>query len=427
MKVRKAKTVRMLVDIGYSTAPSWDDTRINGRLAKLAEAHSDETESELEEKKKVESLDLFRKIAAALKAGKEVTVIDDKVADEKQEPAPEPKAKKTEGKKKADPSPDGDAQSAATSSETAPTEDVVEEERPPVGWELVSAKTVPVTRKLATEYADMEATLVERPFKQKKADRFRVLLENGEFRPCGFAKAHCKEDGKDYRTNGQHCSKMYAEIGPADNDLYEGQFVHVEEYVCDTLADVARLFGTFDSKEQARSGNDINHSFAQTIPKVRDLDPKLVNLAVGALVYAGAPSNMGGGKHHTAAERAEVLVENKSFVLWLKPLIGEKTEDTSPLRRVPVVAAMFKTWQTGKDEAKVFWTAVRDESGEKPELPTRKLMKFLRGLAATGKLATEKVVPKTVYGKALEAWVMHKEGRTGNLKYTNDQDLPEVS
>lgn len=445
MKVERKQVKAMFEAAGWTTAGSWGDERINEKIEKINELNVEVPEDETLAK-------LMKAIQKAVKNGEAVELTDKapkaegrlspenkKLKAEFEEAAAEPKAKKAEGKKKSTPT-DSDTSaatvtSAVTDPETSEGDEEEEEiaERAPVGWRLTSAVVAEVTPKLAKDFAEMEATLIERTFKQKKVDYYLELLLNNEFAPCRFASAYCKEDKKTYRVNGQHCSKMFVAAGELGKENLKGQKVYVEEYECETLADVAQLFGTFDSKEQARSSADITHAVSQTIDKVKDLDAKLVNLAVGAINYAMGPTNQGGGRHVTAAERANVLYDCDNFVVWMKTTLGDKkTDDNRDLWRVPVIAAMFQTYQSNKNEAKTFWRAVRDETGEKPELPDRKLAKFLRSLPAAGGRGSgtpqaEKVVPKTIYGVSVTAWNMWKAGQTGNLKFKNTDEFPEVA
>jgi hypothetical protein len=436
VKIRRSVAKKMFVGLKYASALGWDDTRLNGRLANLLPL--EETgRKDLEGDRDL--LATFEKALTARKAGKEVTVIADADADLKEETpvpkkmdAPEP----TNGKPKKKMSKENEGLKKEFE-ETAAGEPAPEPEapkRPPVGWRLVKAQTVPVTKKLADEFSVMEKTDIERPLKEKKIARLRALLNNKEFRPTTFARALCKEDGVTYRVDAQHSSTMLADAAATDKALLEGVYVHLEDYECDTKKDVAALWGTFDSKEQVRSGSDIVNAVSQTIDKVKNVNQKLVNLAVGALNYAGNVTNMGGGKSGaTAVERASVLHDHKNFVIFLKNCLGsdQKNEDTACLWRVPVVAAIFATYQKDREAAKAFWRAVRDGSGAKPDLPDRKLQKWLLALAPSGGRGSgtptaEKVVAKTVLGRCIEAWNLHREGKTGNLRYKNTDDLPEV-
>lgn len=443
MKVERKQVKEMFLAAGWTTAKEWGDERVNEKIEKINELNVEVPEDETLAK-------LLKTIQKAVKAGEIVELVD-KAPKAEGKLSPENKKLKAEFEEataegtKPKKNTKADKESAAedkarqkhdaeqaAQADAEGEDDSEEETRPPVGWVLKAATVQEVTPKLAKEFADMEATLVERPFKQKKADYYLELLLNNEFAPCRFASAYCNETKKTYRINGQHCSRMFVAAAELGKENLKGQKVYVEEYECDTLADVAQLFATFDSKEQARSSADITHAVAQTIDKVRDVDAKLVNLAVGAVNYAMGPTNQGGGRHLTAADRANVLYDNDAFVIWLKGVVGQKKdEETAFLWRVPVVAAMWATWEKNAREAKAFWLEVKDGTNKDPQAPTRKFQKWLltqptSGGRGDGTPQKAKVVPKEFYVRAVSAWNAHKTGEPMK-SYKSTEGFPEVA
>jgi hypothetical protein len=298
-----------------------------------------------------------------------------------------------------------------------------------MGWKLKgSPKTVKITSRLAKEWADMDAAHIDRPLSERRLMVHRNTYRKGGFRPVLWARAYCKELEDWYRVNGKHTSTLFA-----SEDLGRGQdlYATIEEYECDTVEDMAKLYATFDSQVQSRTSTDINMSFAAAIPELKDVDAKIINICVGALNWIVSASP-GGGKL-TAMEKAEAMFDNIDFVLFIDKMInGVIFEKSIHLRRVPVVKAMLDTYRKAKAAATEFWLAVRDETGEKPDLPDRKLAKFLvqmRLAMGTGRGTIPdrfRITPREFYYKSITAWNAWRKGASTDLKYFPNAKLPAI-
>ncbi len=136
-----------------------------------------------------------------------------------------------------------------------------------MGWKLISKpQTVRVTKKIAKEFAEMDPAPHDRPLSERRLQVYQRIFTDGGFRPCTWAKAICEETNGIYRVNGKHTSTFLSGL-----ETLPEYYVTIEDYQCDTLEDVARLYATFDSKMQSRTASDINMSFAATIPELREL------------------------------------------------------------------------------------------------------------------------------------------------------------
>lgn len=296
-----------------------------------------------------------------------------------------------------------------------------------MGWTLKERpKTMRVTRALARQYAEMEPVPHDRPLSERRLAVYQQLLKQGLFRPVTWAAAFCKATGGTYRVNGKHTSTMLSGL-----EQLPEFYVVVEEYLCDTLEDVVQLYATFDSKMQSRTASDINMSFAGTVPQLAGMHRRFVNTAVSGLSWALLGERCA---HSQPAERAELLLEHTDFVLWLHDLFcgGGVTITTSAkhLARQAPTAAIFVTWQKNKADALSFWTAVRDETGEKPDFPDRKLAKYLlntasdKGMGGRYKVSSRVAVPREMYAKCMHAWNSWRSGEDTDLRYYADKPLP---
>lgn len=293
-----------------------------------------------------------------------------------------------------------------------------------MGWELKGKPvTMRVTAKLAKEFAEMEAAHVDRPLSERRLQVYRKVREQGGFRPVSWARAYCKETEQFYRVNGKHTSTLFA-----DGQNPETLYVVVEDYDCDTLGDVAKLYATFDSQSQTRTMADINRSFAAVIPELAAYDSWFLGLAVSALNFnVTDPEHTRGG----AAERAEVLFDSVDVCVWLKELLGDRGKHAH-LHRVPVVAAVLGSYRKTKSGATEFWAAVRDETGAHPNLPDRRLAKFLcttmgKSARSDGIAQRFRTSAREYFVKSVRAWNAWRKGETTDMKYSPTHKIPAFS
>lgn len=293
-------------------------------------------------------------------------------------------------------------------------------------WRLSNKpRTYQVTKALAKEFAEMEPVPRDRPLSERRLQVYARLLNEGAFRPVTWAKAVCKETGGVYRVNGKHTSILLSGL-----KVMPEFYVTVEEYACDNLDDVAHLYSTFDSRMQSRTAGDINASFAGTVPELREMSLRTINASVAGMGWHIWQGNIGTTQ---AAERAELILEHPEFVLWLSDLLGSGASGSVTrsrhLARQGTVAAMFATYQKAKGPATTFWEAVRDETGDKPEFPDRKLARYLlTHVADRGRGVSRLKIASTreMYVKSLHAWNAWRRNETTNLNYYPEADVPSV-
>lgn len=296
-----------------------------------------------------------------------------------------------------------------------------------MGWQLkTNPKTVRITKKLAAEWADMEAVGTDRPLSESRLAVYRKMLAEGAFRPVAWAKVYIKELGGWYRVNGKHTSTLFSTADTPDGlEVY----AVIEEYECETVQEAVDLYATFDSKVQSRNSTDINRQFASVIPELKGMEVKTVNLLVGALNYTPASDSAS----RTVAEKAEQLFDNVPKCVWLVDVLGSRGKGQAvgfnPLWRVPVAAAMFKTYDKSQKAATDFWMAVRDETGAKPDLPDRKLAKWLNSMRLVtgsyhGTPQRFRTLPREFYVKCITAWNAWRAGEKTELKYFAGAKLP---
>jgi len=294
-------------------------------------------------------------------------------------------------------------------------------------WKLVgNPKTVKITKNLANEFAKMDAAIHDRPLSERRLQVYERLAMENNFRPVSWAKAYCKETGQTYRVNGKHTSTMFS--GLLDRDDYKHDaYAVVEIYECTSLDDVAKLYATYDSKLQARTASDINQSFASCVKGLEGISVRQINLAVSAISYAefqDAYSTV------QAADRAEKLLDASGFVLWMRDLLGyDRKVDTKHLARVPVMGAARLTYLKNQKHATEFWNAVRDDTDPQPNMPTRKLSRFLLTKMVGGTHRPEgrfRTSSREFFVKSIHSWNAWRAGETTQLNYYARSGIPDV-
>lgn len=287
-----------------------------------------------------------------------------------------------------------------------------------------------VTTALAKEWATMRPCPGDRGLSKHRLAAYRKKAAAGQFRsPVVWGRALAVETGLVYRVNGKHTSTVFAEMA-VPPDVY----VSVHEWRCDTLADVAELYATFDSREGVRSVADVTAPFAAAVPALADLNRRFVSAAVSGIWYY----KLGDKYASVSAEaRAQVLSAEVDFVLFLNDLCysaarGPGMTPLQKLGRMPVIAAVYGTFKKDSDAAAQFWTGVRDETSPTLEAPDRALADFLK----THRLATTAGGPmaKQYQGSAREflakcvyAWNAWREDRlVKQFRYTAGAPAPKI-
>lgn len=296
-----------------------------------------------------------------------------------------------------------------------------------MSWKLVRKPTTMLaTKEMADKFATMDAAPQDRALSERRLEVYEKIIREGGFRPVSWAYTTCGETNGTYRVNGKHTSVLLSRL-PDTPELY----VVIEQYHCDTLEDVARLYATYDSKMMMRTVGDINRMFASCVPELSQVHHRTVNLVISGVAYSQHQQEY---IRIPPAERAEAIITQKEFALWLHELLGgghQETKGHGHLRRMPVVAAMFLTWQKDKEQAMTFWSAVRDETGPEPDLPDRRLSRFLltHGPAnhkTTDRPSRYRVSDREFFVKSIHSWNAWRRHERTNLRYVAQARLPNV-
>lgn len=301
------------------------------------------------------------------------------------------------------------------------------------GWrQKGKPRSVEITRKLAREFVEMTPAPGDRPYRDFRSAAYIKLAQAGRFRNPLWGRAYCRETGIEYRVNGKHTATMMYEWDLVAHGPYPKLHALIEEYECDTLADVADLYATYDSPSTTRSSGDINRMFAAAVPELAGIKEHMINRYVTGLNHTPQRSQH---STKTLAERADVLLTETAAIVWIdKNLMHPEKERDAKLKmllRGPIIGAIFKSYKKDPLAALSFWTAVREESDPNNEAPSRKLARFLR----TGTMSRQRVRTsrenvqltdgRELWVKACHAWNAWRKGKPTDLRYYPKAELPE--
>ena len=294
-----------------------------------------------------------------------------------------------------------------------------------MSWVLAQSETVKMTVGLAREFHRMKAVPNERPLSTNRLTKLKAKVQNHGALPFRWGRAEVIETGEVYRVNGQHSSQMLNTNPEMINDK---MFVTVEDFLCDTMKDLADLYGQIDSSESSRTAGDINFSYAAVTDGLCNCNKRVINLAVTALSWEAW------GEQYTRTpkeDRARLMDGDPDFVLFLDAVRRDLVqEDWRILKRTPVAHAMLSTWRKNKREAGKFWRLVGDGSGPNSKSADRVLNKYLMKTGVTtGRPKAAKGIarvegPQTMYARCIVAWNAWRRGKTTSLRVYEDKGPP---
>jgi len=275
-------------------------------------------------------------------------------------------------------------------------------------FRLVRTRTRNASRKLARDFASLKPFPGDRVLAPNRSAYLRRELEAGRFHGCDWAVFHCLETGENYRVNGKHTSHLLADDAISD-ELVSQVRITLKYFEGKTLQDGAECYQTFDDSVCSRTVGDINRSTAACILSLAGLPSRIINLCVQGMSFkifgSGYSENKKGGKK----ERSALLFDNQEFCLFVYEVA--RGGDFKPMRRGPVAAAMYKSFQESPELAKRFWEAVRDGTNPDHTAVDRDLQRYLMLMnlnigsgARGGTTKTRHVTRDEMYNRCVKTW-----------------------
>lgn len=245
-----------------------------------------------------------------------------------------------------------------------------------------------LTRELAQQFTNMPHLPGERDCKPGRILFFQKHLAEGTFIDPTWSKGICKEDGKEYRLDGQHSSFALATLDMAQP--FPELMVTIQSYEFDSLSDDApTLFDIFDNPASVRTDVDIIGIFKAPFDDLKEL-PKayLDRAAKGVLFYNRELVDKSKAVIFRKRQKGLYFKEtvNREFAVWLYQFIGSKHDWL--IGKDGVVAEIYSDFQYNPTLAFEFWSYVFNESHPDPDHVTRDLSSTLKEWSRAAKKKT---------------------------------------
>lgn len=281
----------------------------------------------------------------------------------------------------------------------------------------LAAQLIKLTPDTLADFSQAIPLPGERSVKARRTAQLRRLIQAGHFYGLDWARGRCRLDGRVYRLDGQHTTKLLNELlahpdpavpFPADLPitLVEWEFDSIE-------ADAPTLFNTFNNPLSVRSNTDMMETYQAFYPELAGIDVALLMKAMNGVLYYEKQQHDRAKKKDPDARRLQFDARDmgvelhadryRAFILWL---VGfqELRLFKRTVTRSGLVASLYADWLENAETAQQFWTLVLSESAPDPDDETRSFAEQLKRMNADRK----KVTQGEFFKEAAKAWKRYK-------------------
>lgn len=287
-------------------------------------------------------------------------------------------------------------------------------------FRLINADVRPLTRELAEEFKNLEASPTERELNPGRIKMLREKAEAGNL--VTFHWSTAKLGSKKLRMNGQHSSNMLCSL---NGQFPEGLKVHLDEYEVDSKEALAVLFRQFDDRKSGRTSQDVSGAYQGLFEPLHDVPRKAAKLGAEGINWYRIHVAGTGGKSGDDAYTLFSETGLHAFLRWLGELFSIKTPE---LTRATIVSAMYATFIANETEARAFWHDVARGGVEFDDnAPATVLDGWLKSLKEDPK-GKDGLKPGNYYQGCIFAWNAHRDNKTiSTIKYDTKKGLYTVS
>lgn len=272
-------------------------------------------------------------------------------------------------------------------------------------FRLVKSTTLPLTAELAEKHRTMAASPTERALDPARVKMLKERAAAGQLTSFNWAIA--KFGDQLFRMNGQHSATM---LGDLNGGFPKDNFVHLDEYEVRSKDGLAVLFRQFDNRKSGRTPTDVSGAYQGLYDDLAGVNRAAAKLAVEGVAFfqkhvIGKPAPTGDDIYTLFGD-----IDLHAFIKWLGDLMSIKTPE---LKRVPIIAAMYGTYDINADAADKFWQLVARGGVEfEDNHPTTVLDGFYKAVAENKKRLDLK--PAQYYQAAIFAWNAYRGEKTIN-------------
>jgi len=265
----------------------------------------------------------------------------------------------------------------------------------------------------------MAASITERDLDKTRIAKLKDKVLGGTALSFIWATATVLATGEKFRVNGHHSSNMLASL---DGAFPKGLKAHVDNYEVPELKDLALLFRQFDFRGSARSIGDIAGAYQMLVPELQDVPKPRARKAIeGANWYL---KKIVGSNVPRGDDLYDMFNQSEyhSFIHMVGRIYTPKTAEFT----LPVIGAMYGTFDVSPDDAETFWHDVAHEGGGNEEKhPTTVLDAWLLANAESKDKAPE----MAVYRACVMAWNAYRKRASLDRisRYDPKKGIPDLN
>ncbi len=298
------------------------------------------------------------------------------------------------------------------------------------GLKLTKKEEIDLTEDAAKGFLELADWAPDRGLDDNHVVYLKSTMERGTFMPEQVIITTCSLNRVTYRMNGQHtCWARYL-LG---NPKYRCVVRH-HHYVAASEADVRMLYASIDRNKARTKANVIVAYLYGTKEWEGQWKDELKLLAEGMSFWKWPLDHV--RKRHDGDDRAYLLqTEHNSLGRTVGAFMIDSRsagKNAFHIRRSPVVAAMFATFEKSATDSINFWTPVRDgvglDSAYDPRLQLRnKLMSTAMNKGKGPSTGRTLASSEEMFRWCIYAWnVFRRGGQMKQLKANLKSDRPNV-
>lgn len=282
---------------------------------------------------------------------------------------------------------------------------------------LEKAETLPLTKDIVMQHANMEPSPTERDLDPSRLNYLRQKAEAKTL--VTFQWAVAKFNGRTVRINGQHSSTM---LNQMNGSFPDGLQVHLDTYKVDDETDLAVLFRQFDARKSSRTGADVAGAYQGLYKNLAGVPKPVAKLAIEGIAYylryVEGVGSLSGDDQYAMFEQSRY----HPFVQWMGDVHSVKTPE---MKVIPVAAAMFATFETNAEQARIFWDQVSRGGVEFDDnAPSTVLDNWLKAAKNADKKRKLQLRPGNFYQACIYAWNAFREEKPlKDIKHRVDKGL----
>jgi hypothetical protein len=287
--------------------------------------------------------------------------------------------------------------------------------------DVVYDRQVPLDHAKAVEYLDLPTLASEREVVDAHVQFLLDEMRRGTFNPLLVVLSTVVCDGKVYKLNGQH-------VCWAVLFMPEGFSVEVREirYRCTNEEQMKQLYATYD-RLRARNDAHLAKIFLVGTEAVEGVWPSTTaKLALACKFWLHGDEKI---RRRVSPDQLSAQIQRECPQVFRQVGLFHQTNHEIPhMRRTPILAAMFATFQKLPTKAAEFWQPVADGLELTAKTDPRWVLRDMLLYANSRTVATKKrrvYSTEDVYGLAIVAWNKWRRGEKAQMTLRVPSDRPK--